>query len=114
MLRILSWIITVPLALLVLDFALSNRGDVTVSFWPSDLEISLPLSILLLGVWLIGLFMGQLMGWFSSFARRIETRRLKKALRALQEDTRVLPPSGKPTLPARFLSKINFQGVFKK
>lgn len=103
MLRLLRWVICLPIVFIVLGFALVNRGDVTLSFWPSDVEIALPLSLLIVGVFFAGALFGQALAWLGSLGRRIEAARLKRAMQKLQSDQAVLPPKGETIglLPAK-------------
>ncbi|NNE84727.1 MAG: LapA family protein, partial [Alphaproteobacteria bacterium] len=41
----LRWLITVPLALILIVFAVNNRHLVDVSLWPLGIVISLPLFV---------------------------------------------------------------------
>ena len=41
--RFLYWIISIPLAVLIAVFAVSNRTAVTLSLWPLPYEVDLPL-----------------------------------------------------------------------
>ena len=40
--RYLSWIITIPIALVIVSFAVSNRGPVDLALWPLPFEITVP------------------------------------------------------------------------
>ena len=47
--RVLGVVVTLPLTLLVIAFALSNRGPVAIGLWPFDDLIEMPIYLLALG-----------------------------------------------------------------
>lgn len=110
--RLIYGLISLPLLALVLCFALANRQDVILSFWPADAQVALPLSILLLGVFVGGVLVGLFWSWCASLGRRIESLRLRRALRILNEDKAVQPPTAPASPSASFSQKLI--GVFKK
>jgi uncharacterized integral membrane protein len=61
-------------------FALHNKDAVTLSFWPSDVTATMPLSILTLGTLFLGVLLGGAASWLSSLKCRIQLRKLKKKL----------------------------------
>ncbi len=83
--RLISWIITLLFLLVALAFTVKNNGDVTLSFWPFDAAITLPLPLLVFGLLFIGFFMGSLMTWFGSLHYRFEARGLRKENAALHK-----------------------------
>lgn len=113
--RIIRWLIGLPIILVILCFALVNRGNVTLSFWPSDIDVNLPLSLLIIGIFFAGAVFGQLLAWLASLSRRIESARLRRALQRLQNDKAILPPeptANPSTLQPSLIAKL--KGVFKK
>jgi len=97
----LSFIITLPVTLAVLVFALSNRGAVGLTFWPFDVTIDLPIYLLVLGSLLLGLLLGGLIAWLAGRrvrrqARRLqqETRRQAAEIADLKKRHSALPPAG--------------------
>jgi uncharacterized integral membrane protein len=77
----LSFIITLPVTLLVLVFALSNRGAIGLTFWPFAFTIDLPIYLVVLGSLLVGLLLGGLIAWLAG-------RRVRRQARRLQQETR--------------------------
>jgi uncharacterized integral membrane protein len=99
--RILSFLILVPLAILLIVFCVSNRGAVTVSLDPlgtlPQFTYSMPLFILLMGAVILGLLLGGLGTWFTqahyrrkAWKRRNEIERLKRDADEARERVRVL------------------------
>lgn len=92
-------LIAIPLLIVLVLFALSNRQPVTVGFWPTDLNLVLPLSGAVLGVAAVAFLAGACIVWLSELrvrrrARRAEARAevLQEQLQALQAQPRPLPP----------------------
>jgi len=100
----LHWLVTAPVAVAVVVFALSNRTPVRLSFWPFALSVEAPLALVVLGVaalaFLAGAFLAALAGWRASRrARRLEAElaRLHQEVLALRQrqtesGVAVLPP----------------------
>jgi uncharacterized integral membrane protein len=111
----LSFIVTLPITLVVLIFALSNREAVGLTFWPFDAIIDLPIYLVVLGGVLLGFLLGGLIAWVAGGrvrrrARRLqqETRRQAAEIADLKKRQAVPPPGGaalvaqsaRPPLPA--------------
>ena len=72
-----SWIVTLPLMLVVVIFSLANRGAVSLDLWPFKEGITLPLSWLLLGALFVGLLIGGAVVWLSGGKSRRRARELR-------------------------------------
>ncbi len=59
----LSWIILFPLAVVLIVFAVSNRGPVSVDLWPLSLVIDIPLFVLMFAALLAGIIWGGVATW---------------------------------------------------
>jgi uncharacterized integral membrane protein len=77
----LSFIITLPVTLVVLVFALSNRGPIGLTFWPLAITIDLPIYLVVLGSLVAGLLLGGVITWLAG-------RRVRRQARRLQQETR--------------------------
>lgn len=71
-----SWIITLPITLVIVIFALSNMHEVTFGLWPFDDTFTLALYIAVLSTFLVGFICGGIVVWFSDGKVR---RRARKA-----------------------------------
>ena len=71
-----SWIITLPITVVVVIFALSNMHEVTFGLWPFDDTVTLELFIAVLATFLVGFLCGGVVVWFSDGKVR---RRARKA-----------------------------------
>lgn len=77
-------LITAPFLLVLVLFALSNRQDVTLGFWPTDFELTLPLSVAMLGAMALAFLVGALVVWVPSLRVRLRARRLQRETRRLE------------------------------
>ena len=56
--KILTFILTIPTLLFLSIFTLSNSNLTFISLWPFDFKIILPIWVLSIGFFFIGLFLG--------------------------------------------------------
>lgn len=80
--KIVNTVVIVPLALVLLAFALANRRFVTVSFNPFDsgdstLALTLPLFVVIIAAGMLGVLAGGLAVWFGQRRHRKAARRLE-------------------------------------
>jgi lipopolysaccharide assembly protein A len=81
MLRLL---ITAPLLLLLVLFALSNTTPVRLGLWPTGFSREVPLSLVVLGGMAAAFLAGGLLVWVSELAQRRRARRAEQAIRLLE------------------------------
>jgi len=62
--RLISWILMLGIAVAAVIFAVSNRGLVSLDFWPLPFSIDVPTYLTVLG----GLFVGFVVGGFIAWA----------------------------------------------
>src|SRR5829696_503080 len=89
--KFLTLIIVLPLAVLILGFAVANRQVITVSFDPFDATqpayaASLPLFILIFVLVILGIFIGGIAAWLRQASYRRSARRLERENRALHAE----------------------------
>jgi len=84
--RRLSWIITIPFSIIVVVFAINNRGPVTVTLWPLPWIAELPLYLVVLGSLLVGFLVGAAIAWLSAGRRRHEARVAAERLRGMSAE----------------------------
>lgn len=82
--RVLYWIIAIPLTILITIFAVANRQATTLSLWPLPFEIDLPLFVPVLGALLIGLLIGLLFEWLLTGKHRRANRKMGSELARIQ------------------------------
>lgn len=107
MLRILTWIVGLPLAVVAIGFAVANRQTIVLDLWPLPFALTLSVYLTVLGSLAAGLVLGLLIGGMvaggraARRAREAETRaRVAEAEiaslrgRLVATETAALPPPG--------------------
>lgn len=75
--KYISWIVTLPLTIIAVIFAVSNLNDIAVAFWPFEQTFSLPLYIAVLATFVFGFVCGGVVLWFSAGKLRRKARKLE-------------------------------------
>ena len=107
--RIISWIITIPFLLALLGFAFDNRTDVTVSFWPFDLQITSPLFVVSLGILFLGLMVGGILGWISSLRYKFQINRLQREVSGLTKKLEALHFTPNRYMPDEYVVPVAYK-----
>ena len=83
-------LLAIPLLVILVVFALSNRQVVPLGLWPTDILVYAPLSIAVLIA--AGLFFiaGAFMTWGDSLAMRSRARRAERAVRQLEAQVQTM------------------------
>jgi uncharacterized integral membrane protein len=100
----LRWLITLPLAIVLVVFAVNNRDMVEVDLWPLGLVVPWPLFVYVFLGNGIGLLMGALVAWISAGPARKLARERRARLRELEHTIETMQArldAGEPKLPAR-------------
>jgi uncharacterized integral membrane protein len=85
--RRLGWIVTIPLTVIVLLFAVDNRQPVELELWPLPWAVpAIPLFALALVLILLGFVIGALAMWFSGAKLRRQNRQLRRDLDAAKSE----------------------------
>ncbi len=87
--RILSWIVTAPIAVLVLLFAVSNLDSVTLRLKPFPFDMTLPIWALTLIVLFVGFILGAIVTWIGDRKRRREGRLMARRVIELEQSLAV-------------------------
>lgn len=93
MIRFLSLLISIPLIILIAAFTYKNAQFITIDLF--IYQITLPLTVILLFVLLIGVLLGYLFNLVTLFSQKATIRRLKRKKEALQGLSGVLNKSDK-------------------
>jgi uncharacterized integral membrane protein len=80
----LSWIITLPITIVAVVFALSNRQPVVIDIWPLELSLTAPLYLMLLLAALVGFILGGIAMWFTAGRSRKRAREAAAKLREME------------------------------
>lgn len=101
----LSWLITVPVAIIVVVFAVNNRGDTGVSLWPLDLVITWPLFVFVFIGLGVGFLLGAAVMWLTAAPTRRRARERAGRIRELERKAdaaeRASPPAPVAQPPMR-------------
>ena len=89
-LRYLSWIVTVPLAALVISFAVSNRDPAVLKLWPLPFELEMPVFLPVLGALATGFIVGGFIAWWSGGRYRRLARRQRNRLNRITAEAEAL------------------------
>ena len=92
--KVLFWLLYLPLLTIVAIFSVANRHDVNISFEPLKFELTSPVFIVVLAAVLLGLIVGRATAWISGGQSRRMARQLRRdntllerKLTAMQEKT---------------------------
>ena len=88
--KFISWIISIPLALVIIIFSLVNRGAVTVDFWPLPAAIDIPLFALILIALMVGILWGGMAAWLAAGRSRKRARELNRRAETAEMEIRHL------------------------
>jgi uncharacterized integral membrane protein len=84
--RIVRWVIAAVVAVLLVIFAISNRQNVEVTFWPFPVTIDSALSLIVLGAVVIAFLVGQFVAWLGAQRWRNEARTKQRRIEALERE----------------------------
>ena len=93
-------LISLPILLLLVLFALSNTAPVQIGIWPTGLSLHAPLSLVVLGGMAIAFLLGGILVWFAELGQRRRARRAERTIRALEAQVQELKARvPQPALP---------------
>ncbi len=93
--KIVFWLVLIPIAIVILMFALANREVVTVSFDPFNAaapaaSISIPLFVLTFVLVILGVFIGGAASWLRQSGYRRAAKRRDADVNALRREIETL------------------------
>lgn len=93
--KIIWTLIVVPLAVVIIVFAVANRNTVTVSFDPFSstspaYAVTLPLFVIIFVVLIFGVLIGGMAAWIGQAKWRRSARKLDADVRALRQELDVI------------------------
>ena len=105
--KLVATIGTLPITLVLVLFAVSNRHMVEVQFWPLPGGVNLPLYIIGFVTMVLGFLIGGVIAWMGAAASRLRARAAERNVRALEtklskardqagKARAMLPPAGIP------------------
>ncbi len=104
--RFIGWIIAIPVAFIVIAFAIANRTAVGVHFDPLPYELDIPLWAAVIGALAFGFILGAVIRWLFDHRWRSEARRSRRHVGALEREISTLrqrldDASNKSALPGQ-------------
>ncbi len=88
--KILLWIVGLPLLLLAAFFAIANRDPVTISLWPVAEPLAVPLFVAIVAPLYVGVMLGAVAAWLSGHRNRARARGEARRAETLQRDNAAL------------------------
>ncbi len=84
--RFLSWIIAVPVTIVIIAFAIANRGSVIIFFDPLPYQLDIAIWIVVIGAVIFGFIVGALIRWMFDYKWRARAKQGRKRTRALEQE----------------------------
>ena len=88
--KLLFWIVGVPLLLIAAFFAIANRESVAVSLWPLSDTLQVPLFIAIVAPLYLGFVLGALATWFAGSRVRAKAREATRRASSLEQENAAL------------------------
>jgi|TARA_B100000959_G_scaffold101817_1_gene107456 uncharacterized integral membrane protein len=88
--RILIWLAMIVVSVVVVVFSISNRGLMTLDFWPFPVLQDMPVYIPVLIAGFLGFLFGGTIAWFSAGGTRSKARKASRRATSLEKDLTVL------------------------
>ena len=95
--KLLLWLLLLPLILIFVAFAIANRHAVTLSLDPTPLSIEAPLYGLVFTGIFVGLIAGGLIAWLRAGRWRRQLREEQRTVRRLEGELRAAGDAGTAT-----------------
>ena len=89
--KVISLLVFLPLGLILIIFTVVNRRPVVVDFWPLPIDLTAPLSLIVMFSLVFGVIWGGLASWLTAAGRR---RAKDVAGRVVQVEPKVSPLTG--------------------
>jgi len=83
--RVLAWLVGLPLTIIVVLFAVSNRHSITIGFWPLEDGIEAPAFLIGLVPLALGLLIGAGFAGIGTVHARFRHRSATRTIRAMEK-----------------------------
>jgi uncharacterized integral membrane protein len=90
--KLFHWLVTVPIAVILIVFAVANRDPITLTFWPLPVALTAPTYIVVLLTLLVGFLLGELVAWINGRNWRREARHNADRIRDLERERAAQTP----------------------
>jgi uncharacterized integral membrane protein len=109
---LLAWLLTLPLIIAAVFFAIYHQQDVVVTYSPFNDPLTIPLYIPVLSAVAVGFFLGCLMTWAASSRQRKIIREQKKKIKVLEKqadaastNVQAMKPHNYSLIPSAFIER---------
>ncbi|OAN50238.1 hypothetical protein A6A04_02200 [Paramagnetospirillum marisnigri] len=93
--KVISWLLGLPVAVLATVFAVANRQEIHFDLWPLPFGLDIAAYLAVLGPLVLGLVLGAVLVWLSSTGIRLRARQDRRRVESLE---RQLAATEKPPL----------------
>lgn len=101
--RLLGWLLALPVSLLAVVFAVANRNGVRLELWPLPWSLELPVYLAVLGPLVLGLVLGGAIAWIAGHGARASARLHRRRAESLERQLAAAgaadPTPAAPALP---------------
>ncbi len=96
--RLIGWLLALPVALLSAVFAVANRHDLRLQLWPLPWSLDLPVYLAVLGPLVLGMLVGGAAVWLAGHRARAAARHHRRRAESLERQL-AAAGSATPQLP---------------
>ncbi|MBL8705788.1 MAG: DUF1049 domain-containing protein [Rhodospirillales bacterium] len=104
--RVAWWVLGLPVLVVAVLFAIENKGDLALRFWPTPYTLTMKVYVAVFGSLLVGFFFGGFFAWMAQGKRRAaqrqaerEAERLKREAEDLRRRLDLLESAQRPVPP---------------
>jgi uncharacterized membrane protein YciS (DUF1049 family) len=83
-LKLIGFILTLPIFIVAISFAISNTQAVALTLWPFDVSVSLPLALLIFAVLIAGFALGAIAAFLGAGRLRRRVRNAEFRVRQME------------------------------
>jgi len=91
--RLFHWLVTAPVALVLIVFAVTNRDAITLNFWPLPVTLQAPVYLIVFLALLAGFLIGELVAWINGRRWRRQARHSARRVEALERELAAKAPA---------------------
>lgn len=87
--RLIGWLLALPVSLLAAVFAVANRHDLRLQLWPLPWSLDLPVYLAVLVPLVLGMVLGGLAVWLAGHRTRVAARHHRRRAESLERQLTV-------------------------
>ncbi len=95
--RRFHWLVTAPIVLVLVVFAVANRDPITLNLWPLPVTLQTRVFIAVLLPLVVGFLMGEVSAWISGRHRRRQARHTARRVEELERAVTAKTPAKEET-----------------